>query len=613
MIAYFVENQEVELGKTAFSMDFCNIRLTKQGVYSIGLTVPLDSEQNMKAYKHIDRDPLVFEGITRHIRFVVGVRQYVGVEHIESFNEADNSVSISMELSGASLTGKLSDGRKLSALNLGSIEDTEVQLWEDYDMDIVSRDFINSFYPDTNYTLAPQFAKNADNVDVQYNEYKIILFEEYFFERGMYLQLQDRDLLHKQPYFFYIVDKVFTALGYGKIKVPEELRYYYEHTYLVHNYSGELIEEMLEDITVDEFIKRIETLFSSVFFVHADGSVTLTPVFTQAKGARQCIKPENVLKTMEITYDESTGDIASISAEGKYRYKFPSEDWFKINDFEPSLMEIANIVEVPFFADIPVAAEVPFNSTTNGYYNTNTVWKVNASKMYYTLEKGPTYYRLRRVNVFGETDNQKTEEISIEITPAEMHKQNYNMSISPEVFTSSGYFYPQIPRSSQPYTTHTAPIGFYPQIFEEWKPTRAERMEIAMFEGIRKWSEETYYSEHYETELIVSLQYPNSATDVYVVYNPNILGVDSEEMLKGLEYSFRLNGPYSLRQKFIDNKLPINTAVKYVIDLIEETPLSQDDLFLINGKLYVCSKLTRDISDSELKEVIQGEFYLVGD
>lgn len=250
MTQLYIDNQQVTL-PAEFSLEITkeNPFFTKGGSFSFDIKLSLLDDQNARIYKHINRLQSNTFHTGRSAILIADSKVILeGVEIILESNE--ESVTIQLAAGNAQLNFLIGGERKLRTINIGP---TPVLT------DVLVKDSWTKQYPELSYVGAPVkvIVENSKTIINNTSAYNLKYNKDGIAEVGSFGI--DKSEFIAQPYLSFIIESIVTSLGY-RITRNDVINSIYNTLYIVHSYKVTNWQDMLPDMTVNEFLTAIETL-----------------------------------------------------------------------------------------------------------------------------------------------------------------------------------------------------------------------------------------------------------------------------------------------------------------------------------------------------------------
>lgn len=545
-----------------------NPLITKNGTFTLDLTLSLKERNNSILYKHIERlqSSAAIKGrkalLLSNGRIILN-----GTEAIIS--NTDEDVKIQLLSGNSELNYFINSDVYISELDLGK----EPELTTDY----IQKNGLN-LYPQSS------FFSGMVKVDTKfYNDSSNPCF---------------------QPYLVAMLEKVIKALGYT-IMVNELLEEQLaKRLYFLNNIQSTEYNKFLPGWKAIDFITECETFFNIAFDVSDyDKTVRILRRTTDSRFGTYTI--DNVIDSYERTFDT-----ASKNAEISYtnvQYDFPSGSWYKYQDIDEEIMKKAKIHTVDTYKDLCTLLNIQIEDlhpwiplqVAEKYYKTLTVFYVTESDTYYLVDlfnyvvDGPsesgsaTWHYLRPINRFKKVlSNPDDDFVSLKFIPAQMLSLPAG---SMWVWAVSNIPY----QSDKIEEESTEEKDFNMYIKNGVKGFNDNQKKICL--GISKAWEEG-------EELLVDRGSP-----IDYVLDSTFCGENRDFKNRTL----RIDGDYGLFQRYYNVNRRYDVSKEYTLKFITRDIPDVRSEFIFNNKLFICKELEYRVLNDGIHPEITGTFYEV--
>jgi hypothetical protein len=569
-----------------------NPRFTKNGSYSLDLSIPLDNPVNAKIYSNINRFHNTTNIANRNAVIMVdNRREFQGKEIVLS---VDNKwAKIQLVAGNSDLNFNLRDD-KVRDLNLGSVVsipwlDVDSNPDNDYDFQAgpYGIGYLNSRYPTKNFVYAPFYA--ADN-EIFYNKW---IYTNEGAPGNPTLGIQGGYAI-PQPYLCGIIRKIIEFYGYSISAYNNDLEGHptIQQFYLVHGNLTRSYAKMLPDWTVKEFFDNIEEFFDCRVLVQEDNH-TVKIVFN--KYFFDTSSPYNFEMIKLFSYDNLEQNTIDYS-NANIGYDFDDYIYYRYARLDKKIKAAA----------IPTntfSSEAMLNSMNDGNDPTRhrRIFTGTYGSYVSKLNENDDYYRGCRVDHYKDLiQNSKADkDILFKIMPAPF------LQVIDFVYDSNaeepfGYWnqYPVVLLSQkyaadENFSISEALEGDY-QLPDQKLTTK---MYLAVWDGIRP------------------INYLNDVPGYSLAGVPMAFAEYFAEYYDGRQtpQTFNLGGLFRLStlKSTLYSTLGANTTKKYRISFKASGKIDIRKLFTFDNKKFVCIKFERRFDKMGQYPIVDGEFYPV--
>lgn len=388
-----------------------------------------------------------------------------------------------------------------------------------------------------------------------------------------------------QPYLSYILETLFTELGYT---LPEELFPTPYGLFILNGSFNKEYAKMLPDWTVVELLDKVESLFNGVFV--ADQHRNINYLLAKDYYLDEDVVIKDVVDEWEM--DPAVDDLLTPKT-ANVSYKLPSSTYMAYQKLDQSILDVAEIINLSTYAQILEHATAQNGS--NPAVLKRRIYHCNGSDTDYVCcwnESNALYLqRANRLKDLINTTNQDAE-ISQEITPSTMKFYEGPgaprlMIQVPEIDTESWIDQDSSSKSIQEFLDESISVEGYSN----------DNLQLAFYKGLKNCKDKIG---------MTTLPYPISMID----YLSDAPGSD-ETLLDASLPSLRLTGSNGLYGQFYSQGPILDAKKERRFSFLCATPEKLDfrKRFLINGKRYVCKELEFSVSLDELSPLIEGLFF----
>lgn len=406
-----------------------------------------------------------------------------------------------------------------------------------------------------------------------------------------------------QPYLIRVAEKIVDALGYAA-DFSQWRQSYYRNLVVCNAlpfaWKNLYVADALPHWTVTEFFEEIEKLLCcEIEVAHKMKTVTLSFITDNMRKAGE-VELSNVLDEYSVNATDSDESDFIGSANVKYsdcshsQWKYDSCRWLIDNNIG-NVLEFGSLDEL-FAKKSEWQRAEPWHGDDA---DAQKLLHVKDSDTYFILYESAqgvrpdgdrdnpqditfTEYKLRRINVFGESVYEKDSGNSVElkIVPAWIDDTGRGRCIFLDV--------PEMDADSVDYDTRLS------MEFEQGENSSKEGYYDKIF--VAFWNGTNFFSG----------RLPCPVTDFVVVADD---GWSCERI--GFIGSLRLDhkdyGPGTLRS----SRWRIDPKKKYAFKFIADTLPDARAVFLIKGKKYLAEKITATFTEDGMSQLMKGEFYRI--
>ena len=430
---------------------------------------------------------------------------------------------------------------------------------------------------------------------------------EVVYSNGAYSYHEDCKGLSYQPYLIVIVKRICSVLGYScdvsQWDSREDLRYLIICNTLPWAWDIPQFARALPHWSVTEFFEKLEEFLGGEFEInHKLKSITFAFTRNLLQSAEP-VKLEKVIDsyTTDVTTDDESNYIESANIRykecGHNMWKFYCCPWF-VRDASPVVYETlsalvsatrsfarvrnygrgSNINNVFYAKDVDTYFII--RCIRNEYVNTNSL----GQKIYDRI------CILQPINMFGDkiVDENNDNVIELDFVPAwidETEESKGNCLF----LELSGY-----EEDNADSTAGTRPDDSDDTASKIYQPTAMQRLQNG---------EQTEKAEYFDKIYLAFWDGTN--------YNTGILPRPHLDHFTIRDDWSVYNALGTLRLRQVQAKYTINPKQKFHFSFISDTIPNVRSLFYINGKKYLCEKITATFTENGMSQLLKGNFYLV--
>lgn len=598
---------------------------TKNGQYTLDLTLSLEEEENAKVYQHINRINVI-DGIgvdqntgkpsSRSALLIVDNEVVLnGTEIITAVSS--NSVTIQLVSGNSELNFLIGGDKKLRDLNLGS-----AYVYDDLSQDQRAIQVFNDLkktYPERDWQFIPYCAGEED-----INTYQNIYNPNTYLKIGNHFSLITADLGDgdgiqvyprfnpvfsgpvPQPYLCFIIEKVLDALDYNLTSNALASHPALKNLYIVHGFQTREFAKMLPSWTVVEFFSKIEEWLNCKFIIDSFNKTVQLKFVSDYEGStsRITLEIEDEYNRENVTDNEKTITNSNVA------YALGSEEYYKYMHLERMIKDKA--VEQTASS---LASLITQNDTWTG--NFDKIYKpsdVSDRFISYLIpdpeDEEAEIRTLKKVDSFRPMYNRiDSDELDIEldIIPAAM-KYSYLNRFYPAIHS----FWLQIPIAGDYDTLFDidnpdevnpdGPINIQSIIESETSLSSEEKnysqMRLAIYSGLQDMDEKQN-----EGAIVHRTRYPMGYVESLVEYFEQTKEI---RYLSGNVNPFRFD---YLKDQIYRHSDLIDTTKTYKLTFINPGRVDIMSQFIANNKSFRCVKIERTITIDGFEDSVKGDFY----
>lgn len=599
---------------------------TKNGQYTLDLTLSLEEEENAKIYQHINRinvidgigvDQQTGKPLNRSALLIVDNEVVLnGTEIITGVSS--NSVTIQLVSGNSELNFLIGGDKKLRDLNLGS-----AYVYDDLSQEQRAIRVFNDLkqsYPDRDWQFVPYCAGEEDintfltpsNPNTYLNVGNHFLLYTYDFGDGDGTQTYPRfnpafSGPVPQPYLCFIIEKVLNALNYTLTSNVLASHPVLKNLYIVHGFQTRFFAKMLPSWTVVEFFSKIEEWLNCKFIIDPfNKTVRLQFVSDyEESSSRITLEIEDEYNRENVTDNEKTITNSNVA------YALGTEEYYKYMQLERVIKDKA--VEQNTVA---LASLIALNDTWTG--NFEKIYKPNGSPDRFISYLIPNpdnedakIRTLKKVDSFRSMYNRTdSDEIDIEldIIPAAMKFSYLNRPLGGTVHSFwlqipiAGDYDPLLDVENPEEADPDRPINIQSIIEGETTLSSDEKnysqMRLAIYSGLQEMDEKENggFPLH-------RTRYPMAYVESLVEYFEQTKKI---RYLSGTVNPFRFD--YLKDQIYIHSDL-IDTTKTYKLTFVNPGRVDIMSKFIANNKAFRCVKIERTITIDGFEDSVKGDFY----
>ncbi len=572
MTRLFIDGQEVVLSEN-FELELIteNPYFTRNGEYTYDIDIDLRDAHNRSIYQNINRSD-VTKGIkNRKATLMSGALEIIsGMEVILSIENYTAKIQIVAGNSQLNYEGGDTNIRSmlLDGISMSSQEAVNTLFGNFPEYKVV-------YPPIVNYTESNGDMSILNNVKV-----------------GEDISFTDVENISPQYYLLYVVENLITKLGFTKGVNELEDDPVWSRLFIVNPYKDSILQELLPDWTINEFIEQIELFLDCIISIDKVNGrfniISLNKYFEN----QDIVCLDNVIDdSVEKTFDVDT----NYAFAYKYvSYDLPSDKYYNYLKLKDGVRENCSIVSSPEWDD--------FQTQYEQYYSGPYILHSDDYGLDYVVTdysvSGETKKGLIIVDRFKDAgDLDSRDKSSFQIVPAEIEK------ISIYSVTGGRYL---IGPAVKKLKTDSGSNAINDLInSSEVKSDIPDKLYVGIYYGIQKAlnrGPNEFPGEYWD-------KMPMGSNDRYFIQEPTTLG-GNQAILTLPDYTITLDGDNGLFNRIYKNKREIDTSVEYTFQFLTNTVYKLDRIFVIRNKRYYCKEIRYKITPKGMDKIAEGVFYL---
>lgn len=572
MTRLFIDGQEVVLSEN-FELELIteNPYFTRNGEYTYDIDIDLRDAHNRSIYQNINRSD-VTKGIkNRKATLMSGALEIIsGMEVVLSIENYTAKIQIVAGNSQLNYEGGDTNIRSmlLDGISMSSQEAVNTLFGNFPEYKVV-------YPPIVNYTESNGDMSILNNVKV-----------------GEDISFTDVENISPQYYLLYVVENLITKLGFTKGVNELEDDPVWSRLFIVNPYKDSILQELLPDWTINEFIEQIELFLDCIISID------------KVNGRFNIISLNKYFENQDIVYldnviDDSVEKTFDVDTNYAFAYKYvsydlPSDKYYNYLKLKDGVRENCSIVSSPEWDD--------FQTQYEQYYSGPYILHSDDYGLDYVVTdysvSGETKKGLIIVDRFKDAgDLDSRDKSSFQIVPAEIEK------ISIYSVTGGRYL---IGPAVKKLKTDPGSNAINDLInSSEVKSDIPDKLYVGIYYGIQKAlnrGPNEFPGEYWD-------KMPMGSNDRYFIQEPTTLG-GNQAILTLPDYTITLDGDNGLFNRIYKNKREIDTSVEYTFQFLTNTVYQLDRIFVIRNKRYYCKEIRYKITPKGMDKIAEGVFYL---
>lgn len=572
MTRLFIDGQEVVLSEN-FELELIteNPYFTRNGEYTYDIDIDLRDAHNRSIYQNINRSD-VTKGIkNRKATLMSGALEIIsGMEVVLSIENYTAKIQIVAGNSQLNYEGGDTNIRSmlLDGISMSSQEAVNTLFGNFPEYKVV-------YPPIVNYTESNGDMSILNNVQV-----------------GEDISFTDVENISPQYYLLYVIENLITKLGFTKGVNELEDDPVWSRLFIVNPYKDSILQELLPDWTINEFIEQIELFLDCIISID------------KVNGRFNIISLNKYFENQDIVYldnviDDSVEKTFDVDTNYAFAYKYvsydlPSDKYYNYLKLKDGVRENCSIVSSPEWDD--------FQTQYEQYYSGPYILHSDDYGLDYVVTdysvSGETKKGLIIVDRFKDAgDLDSRDKSSFQIVPAEIEK------ISIYSVTGGRYL---IGPAVKKLKTDPGSNAINDLInSSEVKSDIPDKLYVGIYYGIQKAlnrGPNEFPGEYWD-------KMPMGSNDRYFIQEPTTLG-GNQAILTLPDYTITLDGDNGLFNRIYKNKREIDTSVEYTFQFLTNTVYKLDRIFVIRNKRYYCKEIRYKITPKGMNKIAEGVFYL---
>lgn len=572
MTRLFIDGQEVVLSEN-FELELIteNPYFTRNGEYTYDIDIDLRDAHNRSIYQNINRSD-VTKGIkNRKATLMSGALEIIsGMEVVLSIENYTAKIQIVAGNSQLNYEGGDTNIRSmlLDGISMSSQEAVNTLFGNFPEYKVV-------YPPIVNYTESNGDMSILNNVQV-----------------GEDISFTDVENISPQYYLLYVIENLITKLGFTKGVNELEDDPVWSRLFIVNPYKDSILQELLPDWTINEFIEQIELFLDCIISID------------KVNGRFNIISLNKYFENQDIVYldnviDDSVEKTFDVDTNYAFAYKYvsydlPSDKYYNYLKLKDGVRENCSIVSSPEWDD--------FQTQYEQYYSGPYILHSDEYGLDYVVTdysvSGETKKGLIIVDRFKDAgDLDSRDKSSFQIVPAEIEE------ISIYSVTGGRYL---IGPAVKKLKTDPGSNAINDLInSSEVKSDIPDKLYVGIYYGIQKAlnrGPNEFPGEYWD-------KMPMGSNDRYFIQEPTTLG-GNQAILTLPDYTITLDGDNGLFNRIYKNKREIDTSVEYTFQFLTNTVYKLDRIFVIRNKRYYCKEIRYKITPKGMDKIAEGVFYL---
>jgi hypothetical protein len=581
MTELHIDGKPVTLPKdVTLTLKYQNVYVTKNGVFTLDITLSLLDANNAALYKHPERLAHRAWPEGRSAQLIVDNRIALNGTEIVIGN-TNKDVTIQLVSGNSELNFFLNSEKLIADLDLGEESEPTASLYQAA---------AGGMFPEYNFSPAM-----VGDTRGGYFNYSVLddLGNPMF-------EIAPISLLTPQPYLLFLMERVIRALGYTITRNDMRADETFRRLFLINDQRLRKYSEMLPGWTAKAFLEECEKLMNIDFYIHWENN-TVEILRHNPEGFGLHVI-ENPLDDFQ---RELTDDV-NLRSYKNVRYEMPDGDYHKYQDVDPEIFAAAEIHSYPKYADLLLALSISSDGVIpqnilDAYYKSLAIFFVQETGTHYIIaqklyrvpvgyiemEVREQYY-LMPINRFAKftSDTDTDDYLELKFYPAEM---GINTGIT--ATGRGGHMYP-LPATVAETDDRTGGKDITKLILSGVSKSTKQPKKIAM-------------ALHFG--LLKSFESSDLLNDGVDYVHDNY--VSKENIKPGQRLTLRLCGENGLVKKYYTGSDAFDFSKEYIIKFIPGTKMDVRYTFLINSRKFLCKELEYTVTAEGMHPVVTGTFY----
>lgn len=571
MTELFIDNKPVMLpAGLDLKIKQQNPLITKNGTFTLDLTLSLQERNNSILYKHIERLQSATAFDKRKALLISN--GHIIINGTEAYlSNTNEEVKIQLLSGNSELNYFIGTDVYISSLDLGK----ETELNNEHLNQVIKKG-----YPETSFVTP--MVKIGSSIYNEHPEMEVdgILGKPYTFSN-----------IAIQPFLLAMVEKVLTALGYTIEYNEARNDDFLTRIFLLNSDKSGEYNKTLPGWKVKEFLEECEKLMNIIFVIdNVTRSVRILCASSNNTTGTYTIN--NVLDAFERTTVDDNTDVSYKNV----CYDFPSATEYKFQCIDDDVLANATIKTSDTYSQFidklkDSKGNILSEEIAEQFYKSDILWYVKDTDTYYIIDKkaynfidstiNVTLYYPRKVHSFRKYTDKKDEDF-------------LKLSFFPAV-----YFW----RDHDRMYVITQKMPYLPGSNDKDKEDDT---------SIKKMIENGVNDFNSSKKPVALSSFFASSSGYYFTLNDNVADNDSTISWYEKKYgTFRLVGPEGLAKRYYQVNQEIDFTREYTIKFITNTIPDVQAEFILNNKLFICKELEYRIMNDGIHPEITGTFYEV--
>lgn len=573
MTRLFIDGQEVVLPEQ-FELELIteNPYFTRNGEYTYDIDIDLKNPTNRLIYQNINRKDVTTTIKNRKAVLIAGAVEVIsGTEVILSVENDTAKIQI---VAGNSQLNYEGGDTSIRSISLDSIS-------------LYSNEAINTLFgtfPQHKVVYSPivSYIDKDGNMSILNN---VQVGESIAFTRG--------ENIAPQYYLLYVIENLMSKLGFTKGVNELEQDPVWRRMFIVNPYKYTLLQELLPDWTINEFIEQVELYLNCIISIDKINNkfniVSMNNYFdNQSAVYIDDVQDDNTEKTFDV-------DTNYAFAYKYVSYDLPSDNYYNYLKLKDGVRDNCTFTTRDEFYDFKANYEQLFSGP---YILHSNDFNLDYVVYEYSLTSGDNPKGLIIVDRFKDAgDISSKDKSTFQIVPATIEKiEIYSVTggrflIGPAVkklrIDPNSYAINDLINSS------------------DVKSDVPDKLYVGIYYGVCKAlnrGPNQYPGEYWD-------KMPMSSNDRYFISEPTTLG-GNQSILTLPDYSMILDGDNGLFNRVYKNKRNIDTSVEYKFRFITNKVYDLNRIFIVRNKKYYCKEIRYKITPEGMDKIAEGVFYL---